>query len=566
MANGDKIVRRFGDLKTARANHENRWDILAPYTAPTRLGVLSNQVNNGQDQVEDIYDGTGHFAGTIFANFVAGEIFNPARKWLGLRERRDELNEMDDVREWLEECRDRMCAEYLRSNFYAEAPEAVLDWGVFGTGSLFFDEDQQPENKVVQGFRGIRFHADKTGRFYIAEDSQGRVDTNYREFKLSARAAVEKFGRDNVSDGIQSAMQNSMDRLFDFIHAVEPRMTGEQSRYKGAKGMPWQSCFVEKDTKKIVEESGYHEFPSLNPRYAKTPGEIYGRGLGELALHDMQTLNADVKMGLEEHALVVRPPILVRHDAVFSTLRLWPAGVTKLRTSGAIQDAYQAYKSGGNYQADQIVKGDLRKMIRQVFMVDQILQMLEVEKTQMTAEEWRGKMNLLYRLLGPVYGRFVSEFLNPLVDRTFNLMLRGGAFSDPPDAIKEFGGVIDAEYDNPLARAQKEEEVQAIQAGVQDLALIAKMELETKGSTQAMDILDSDKAAKKIFEVRGVPASVTRSDDEIEKIRSARQQAQQEEQAKQDAMAVAEGAGKVAPFVKAAQGINSAGAIQPKAA
>ncbi len=552
MADGEKIIKRLSDLKRDRGNHETRWETLAPYIAPTRLGVLLGSFNLGQDQVPDIYDGEGQFAANIFANFIAGQIFNPARKWFGLKERREELNKQDDVREWIEESRDRMASELLRSNFYANAPETVIDWGGFGTGSLLTEERQPDDNDKRKGFRGLRFEATKTGRFYVAENAAGEVDTLYREFKYTAGSAVERFGLDNLSDAIKTSFRTGqVDKLYDFVHAIQPRKSTDQSKFKGAQGMPFQACYVERDSKRLVEEGGYEEFPAQNPRYAQTPGETYGRGLGELALHDMQSLNADVRMGLEGHALENQPPILVRHNSVMGTLRLTPNGVTAVRTNGSVQDVAMPLKTGRNWQADKVLVEQLRKAIRQRFMVDQILMMLEIDKTEMTAFEFSEKINLLYRLLGPVYGRFVSEFLNPLIDRVFAIMLRGGAFSPPPDILAAQGGIIDVEFDNPLAKAQQFEEVQAIQAGVQDLALIGKAELELRGSTQVMDILDADKAGRKIFEIRGVPASVTRSEDEVEQVRAARQQAQEQQSQVQDAAAMAQTAGNLAPLITA---------------
>ena len=75
-------------------------------------------------------------------------------------------------------------------------------------------------------------------------------------------------------------------------------------------------------------------------------------------------------------------------------------------------------------------------------MVEQILAMLRVDKPQMTAFEFGKKMELLFRILAPVYGRLQNEYLAPMVERDFNIMLRQGALSNPPDILLEMGGRV----------------------------------------------------------------------------------------------------------------------------
>ena len=47
----------------------------------------------------------------------------------------------------------------------------------------------------------LKFSTRHINEIYIAENDKGRIDTVFRKFKLSARAAVQKFG-DNVSNNI----------------------------------------------------------------------------------------------------------------------------------------------------------------------------------------------------------------------------------------------------------------------------------------------------------------------------------------------------------------------------
>ena len=327
-----------------------------------------------------------------------------------------------------------------------------------------------------------------------------------------------------------------MDARFTFLHAVYPRPKAE---YKaGALGMPWASCWVEKESKHIVSESGYRTFPAAVPRYHKTPGEVYGRGRGELAFPDTSTLNTAKRMGLEDWALKIRPPILSRHDSVIGTLRLTPAGQTSVNTHGQrIQDTIMPFQTGSHPEVSAIKEEELRKSIRQIFYVDQILALLEVQKTEMTAYEYAKKIELLFRLLGPVYGRLEWEFLHRLIDISFDVMLAAGAFSPPPEEVYESDGQIDVEFQNPIAKAQRTGDVEAITLAVNDLAPLGQI------YPQVWDGFDPDKTRAHIFDIRGVPAKVTRSEEEIAAVREAKARQQQSELAM----------GKAAPMVKVMQ-------------
>jgi len=58
--------------------------------------------------------------------------------------------------------------------------------------------------------------------------------------------------------------------------------------------------------------------------------------------------------------------------------------------------------------------------------------------------------------------------------------------------------------------------------------------------------------------VRGVPATVVRSDKEVEKIREARAEAQAQQRQQQEAMAATEAVKNVAPALKSIQGGKAA--------
>lgn len=550
-ADGTAIVKRYLKKKSDRANFDARWETMAPYIAPSRVGIIGGYAP-GDKQTRNVFDSTTLMAAETMAMFVAGHIINPSQRWLGYEMDDPEYGSVDEVREWLEECRDITLKNANGSMFYAEGPESLVDYVGFGTGFLTIEEAPQPPNRTVRGFRGFHCQAVKTGRFVLDEGADGLVDTFWHEYELSARNIYDlwkdKQGAHLPENIMNAIREGQMDKPFKIVHAVYPRPTAEQGY--GATGMPWASCWVELESKHIIFESGYRVFPAAVPRYHKTPGEVYGRGRGDLAFPDTWTLNTAKRMGLEDWALKIRPPVLTRSDSVIGTLKLVPGGPTSINTHGQrIQDTIMPFQTGSHPEISHINEEELRKSIREIFYVDAIRQLLQVEKSEMTAFEFAKKIELLFRLLGPVYGRLEWEHLHRSVDTMWDIQMHSGAFPPPPPEALMTNGQINIVFQNPIAKAQRAGDAEALLLALNDLAPLAQA-----GFPQVFDRLDPDKTADGIFNLRGVPARWQRNDRELQALRAARQQQTDQQNQLASLESASKSIGQATPALKLLQG------------
>jgi hypothetical protein len=208
----------------------------------------------------------------------------------------------------------------------------------------------------------------------------------------------------------------------------------------------------------------------------------------------------------------------------------------------------QPFETGSHPEISQIKEEELRRSIRQLFFVDQILQMLQVEKPEMTAYEFAKKMEILFKILGPIYGRMQSEFLIPETELTFGLMYDAGAFPPPPPELDSDGTTIDVEFTSPLALAQRAGDVDAIRMTFGDIGAIALGDPER--AEAMLENYDVDAAARIIGEVRGVPARILRSEKDRDQIRGARVQKMQQAEMVQGLLAASQAGKNVAPLVK----------------
>ena len=511
MATFEYIKKRCSALESDRQTWEDHWQDILDYVMPRKADVTFVR-SKGEKRTEVLFDSTAITANNLLAASLQGTLTSPSLPWFHLKLRDEELNKNRDVQLWLEDSARRMYDVFNESNFNTEVHELYLDLCSVGTGAIFVEEGNS-------GFtnEGIHFNCLHIAEYFIQENVTGKVDTLYRKYKLTARQAIEEFGEENVGEKIIEAAQNKPDKQFNFIHAVEPTKDYERATGKSNTKLPFHSCHVCVEDKMVVRTGGYNEFPYLVPRWSKATGEIFGRSPSYNALPDIKTLNKAVEIGLKAWAKAIDPPLLVTDDGVIGRVRMTPAGITVVRNDSAIKPL----QIGSNWQITDLKENQLRTAIRQAYYSDQLqLQ----EGPQMTATEVQVRYELMQRLLGPTLGRFQSEFLNPLIERTFGIMFRAGALMPEPEIIK--GSKIDVEYVGPLARSQRMEEAVAIER----LYSLAMNVVQVDPSI--MDNIDHDEAIRMRAKLLGVPKTVLRGSEEVDEMREQRaeQQAMMQQQ------------------------------------
>jgi len=504
------IKKRLNQMEGSRGTWEDHWQEILDYVMPRKADITFKRIK-GEKRAEILFDSTAITASNLLAASLQGTLTSPSLQWFSIKVRNEELMEDREVQLWLEDSAKRMYNVFNQTNFNTEVHEMYLDLVTIGTGALFVEEGNGGYEK-----NQIHFNTMHIAEYYIQENTSGYVDTLYRKYKLSARQAVQEFGEDNLGEKLLKAAADKPDKMFNFIHAVEPLEDYERAMGKGATKLPFHSCHVCEEDKMVVRGGGYNEFPYLVPRWSKATGEIFGRSPSYNALPDIKTLNKAVEIGLKAWAKAIDPPLLVQDDGVIGRVRMTPGGITVVRNDAAIKPL----QIGSNWQITDLKENQLRTAIRQAYYSDQLqLQ----DGPQMTATEVQVRYELMQRLLGPTLGRFQSEFLNPLIDRVFSLMSRANAFLPPPEIIE--GETIDIEYVGPLARSQRMEEAVAVERLYQLAMQVMQLD------PNIMDIIDHDKAIRMRANLLGVPKSVLRGIEEVEQIREAKaQQAAMEQQ------------------------------------
>ena len=506
MASFDYIRKRLDKLEADRGTWESHWQEILDYVMPRKAEITFLR-SRGEKRTEVLFDSTAITANNLLAASLQGTLTSPSLPWFSLKLRDDDANKVRDIQIWLEDTARRMYAVFNESNFNTEVHEMYLDLCSVGTSAIFVEEANEG---FIQG--GLHFNTLHIAEYFIQENSTGRVDTLYRKYKMTARQAVQEFGEDNVGTKIKEALKAKPDTQFNFIHAVEPTADYERATGKAKTKLPFHSCHVCFEDKMVVRTGGYNEFPYLVPRWSKATGEIFGRSPSYNALPDIKTLNKAVEIGLKAWAKAIDPPLLVTDDGVIGRVRMTPAGITVVRSDTAIKPL----QIGSNWQITDLKENQLRTAIRQAYYSDQLqLQ----EGPQMTATEVQVRYELMQRLLGPTLGRFQTEFLNPLIERVFGIMMRADALMPRPEAMS--GMNMDIEYVGPLARSQRMEEAIAVERLYQLAMQVVQVD------PTVMDVINHEQAIRMRATLLGVPKTVLRGEDEVAEIREERAAAQQ---------------------------------------
>ena len=258
------------------------------------------------------------------------------------------------------------------------------------------------------------------------------------------------------------------------------------------------------------------------------------------ALPDVKMINRMSEVTIKAAQKQIDPPLMVPDDGFILPVRTKPGGLNFYRSG--TRDRIEPLQIAANNPLGLNIEEQRRQAIRAAYYVDQLVlgtgpQMTATEVVQRTEEKMR--------LLGPVLGRLQAELLQPMIDRVFAIMVRRNAFPPPPDILADMD--IEVEYVSPLARAQRQTDLQAILRMFEILSPAASID------PTVFDHIDMDGMVRHLLNVLHVPARVSEGEAGVMQKRSERAEQQQAQAQQMEAMQTAEALGAAAPAMKVLQ-------------
>ena len=506
-------------LKADLATYHSHCEEVARVVVPRLDDFFNSRRIPGEKRSQYQYDSTAPLALDRFASIIESLIIPRGQLWHGLGPEDDELLDDHEAMLWYEKVRTYLFK--LRygttSNFAPQVNEVMSSMGAFGAGVMITEE---------RPGQWLRYKSSHVKEHYFQENSDGIIDSNHREYELTARQAIQKFGEANVSDKIAKCVEKEPNRKFPFLHCVFPN-TDRVYGAVDAGGKAFQSFHVSVEDRQLVTRpGGYRKFPFIIARYLTSPNEVMGRSPAMTALAEIKMLNQMRKTDIRARHLAIDPPNLAANEASIRKFNLKPNAMNYGTLDMNGNPLVRPYQTGTRMDLSNDAIDQSRRMINDIFLVN-LFQIL-IETPEMTATEVLARQQEKGDLLSPIGGRLENEFCGKLIEREIDAMAAAGQFDDDgplpmPQSVRERGGAYSVNYLSPMARYRVSGEAAGAEKTIQSLVPIAQID------PTVFDTINFKEYAKLIANAAGAPRRIMRSPEEMQAMEQSRQQQQQAE-------------------------------------
>jgi hypothetical protein len=504
-------------LKGERANFESYWQSLHDYYYVESENLNTTYYPGTELNAQYLYDSTTLEAADILASGFMNYLTPATSMWHGLSPKNPKLKSDKSVCTFLEDVRDQVMYTLAKSNFYNEMYSSYKSSGVYGTSALLEEEDIQDD---------VRFYSLPLKNICLVEDGRGRVCEYYIEFEYTAQQAETRWGREKLSTEMQQELEGdkSTTKKHLFLLFIAQRYRRDVNK-TDRRNLPIEAVWIDEEAKKTIDEGGYNEFPAFCHRFDKRPFIQWGFSPGMKALPFARILNTIAKTNLRMMMKHTDPPIAVPDNAFIMPFNANPRATNyynkKYMDKGA-SDIF-AFGNYGNPEVGMTAIEYYTQKVNSIMYTDIFLAFNQIDK-RMNNPEIMERINEKMTMLGPAVGRYISEFLNPVIIRTIGTLFRRGKLPRPPDAFRQNP---DYEIDciSQLAQAQRRSELNTLVSG---LTLVGQM---AQFSPEVVDKVSPDKVIDEAWSIIGAPDRVLRDDSEVQQLREARGNAAKQQQA-----------------------------------
>jgi hypothetical protein len=560
----DYFNRRLSEFKLERSSFDSHYRELAQYTQPRRgrffaqgqpyVGQTgytygSQGVNSGSKRHKFIINSKATQAQQTAQNGLLAGVMSPTRPWFDLTLPDPDLANFRTVKIWLETVAKQMRAVFNAGNLYNMAPTMLGEMLLFGQGAMsHLDDDDHL----------ARFYAHTVGSYYMAQDEKFRPNTFAREMMMTVVQMANEFtdGKDlsKLSKTVQTSLeQNRLEQMFPVVQFIEPndefRWNNPLSKYKAWKSTKYEPENVDKE--QMLMEMGFDDFPVYLPRWEVTGEDIYGTNCpGMATLGDTKQLQIMEKRKAQAIDKMVNPALTGPASVKNVPVNALPGGLTVYDGDPSRNKLERLYEVNINLSD---LKADIEKVERRIdeaYYVDMFLAITNMEGIQPRNELELNERNSERLLqLGPVLERVQGEFLDPLISRAFDQMVKAGLVPPPPPEIE--GEPLKVDYVSSLAQAQRA-------VGTKSIDRLARFTagLMESGLSDGKKF-NGDEAIDNYAQLVGTPATLIADSAEVEAARAQdAQQAQMQQMAELAPGLISSGASAVGAAGQAAGAVG----------
>lgn len=522
-----------GQLDSERSSFMTHWRDLGDHVFPRRPRFTISDANRGDRRNQKIIDSTGTMAARTLRSGMMSGVTSPARPWFRLATPDPSLNEFGKVKEWLHQVGQIMSSSFLRSNLYNVLPIVYGDIGVFATGAMSIEEDFEDVT---------RHYSFPIGSYMIANNDKLKVDVFFREFRMTVRQLVQRFGKKKAngdvdwsvfSSHVRSQFEaGSYETWIDVCHVIQPNERFNplalESKFKkyesiyyesgSSTGSNGSSYLRSGDEDKYLSEKGYDFFPILCPRWEVTGEDVYGTDCpGMIALGDIKALQLMHKRKAQGIEKMINPPMVGPSALRNTKASILPGDITYMDTREGQQGFRAAHEV--NLRLDGLMMDieSHQKRVQRAFFEDLFLMLASSDRRDFTAREIEERHEEKLLALGPVLEQLNQDLLDPLIDNAFDIHFRQGLLPPPPQELQ--GMKLKVEYISVMAQAQKLVGMAGIERFTGFVGQVAGM------NPEILDKVNADQIIDVYGDITSIPPGIVRSDEEVESMRAQRAEA-----------------------------------------
>ena len=551
-------------LREERLSFKNAYRDLSKYILPRRSRFFTSDVNRGDRRNLDIIDSTASLASRTLSSGMMTGITSPARSWFKLNTDNANLGKSENVKQYLSEVTDLMRGMFLRSNLYNVLPVLYGDVGTFGTGCIYMEEDMED---------AVNFMCFPVGSYMIANDNKGRARVFFREFQMSVRQIVEKFGMSdleevgaidwkNISQHVKDQYdQGQYESMVDIAHFISPNDEYHakklESRYKKFKSVYYEKGISATGSSgssmpsiaspdKFLVKSGYDFFPVMAVRWELVGEDTYGTNSpGMVSIGDVKQLQLGEKRIAAAIDQKVKPSMVGPLSLKNQKASILPGDITYLDEREGNKGFRRLFEIDFDTRELEGKQDQIRQRISRAYYEDLFLMLANTNRRQITAREIDERHEEKLLALGPVLERINQDLLDPLIDNSFAIMERQGLLPPMPDELQ--GQDYKVEYVSIMAQAQKLAGIGNIERLVGFVGQVGQFVPEVVDKVDAMETIEL------YADLVGVPPNLIKSKEQMEAIAEQRAAAAQAEQKAMEAQQMVD-AGKTLSETKMDEG------------
>ena len=530
------IIKKYDSMNSnVMGNWQTLWQECADWCYPTNDNInrirIGGQEKPPQRLIDTCIEANYNFAAGFFSH-----MFPPNTVWAKYRHPNPMMMADEEVANYFEEVSRIVHQVLIGSNFSQEEFQALLSLGCFGTNCLSLEED----DKDVVRFKNII-----VSNIRVDEDHHGNVDTVAREYKLTLRQAIGKFGIEALTaagfNDIERQLETDYAKKFTFIQLVQPR-TDYNPKSKKTTDLPFASIHVCRETSEIVKESGFDYNPYKVSRFMVGNEEIYGRSPMSMLLGTARRTNViyrSMLVSAEQHA---NPQWLVPDDDSVSGMSNRAGAFIRWRATNPNGKPERLAPNGDPGIALEMYKLHDDQIKRMFF--NHLFRPLDAYRN-MTATEVNERMTTDLMQLAPFVARYIEEHVTPVMNHIYYIVAKKGMLPQIPAVLAD-SPEYEVDYVGRLSTATKAFETMGAMTTLRMFGDLAQLD---QSMLQSLDNIDPDKLFREIWYSNSSSMNVLKDPEEVATERQAKQAAMEEQMAVQQAPAIADAAQKLSGAV-----------------